>query len=109
MKDFGGKVIVITGAGSGIGKALALEFAQRGSQLAPSDIDRARAEATAIEAVSFGATAKAYRLDTSDRAKVIEHAREVRQAFGRINMIINNAGVGSACSVLDTSWEEPTG
>ncbi|MFE0022878.1 SDR family NAD(P)-dependent oxidoreductase [Amycolatopsis sp. NPDC059021] len=103
MKRFTGKVAVITGAGSGIGRALALELSRRGARLALSDVDADRAEATAKQA---GAAARSYRLDVSDRAAVLAHAEEVAGDFGEVNLVVNNAGVALGATVEEMSWED---
>jgi NAD(P)-dependent dehydrogenase (short-subunit alcohol dehydrogenase family) len=101
MKDFRGKVCVITGAGSGIGRALALDLGRRGARLAISDVN---GEAAADTARLCGA--ESYRLDVSDRAAVFTHAEEVRERFGVVNLVINNAGVAMHQDVLETSVED---
>ncbi|HWE34407.1 MAG TPA: SDR family NAD(P)-dependent oxidoreductase [Solirubrobacteraceae bacterium] len=98
---------VITGAGSGIGRALALELAARGARLALSDIDAERAEASRLACEQRGARAVlAERVDVSDREAVFAHADSVLERFGVVNLIVNNAGVALEGTVLDTSIED---
>jgi NAD(P)-dependent dehydrogenase (short-subunit alcohol dehydrogenase family) len=106
MRQFAGKVAVITGAGSGIGRALALDLAGRGARLALSDVDHDRVVATVAQATECGAEARAYRLDVADRAAVLAHADEVVADFGRVNLVVNNAGVALMAPVLEMSWED---
>jgi NAD(P)-dependent dehydrogenase (short-subunit alcohol dehydrogenase family) len=107
MKEFGGKVCVVTGAGSGIGRGLSLALASRGARLAVSDIDGTAAEATATACAQRGAReAVGYALDVSDRAAAFAHAGEVASGFGTVNLVVNNAGVALEGTVLDTSIED---
>jgi short-subunit dehydrogenase len=107
MKQFRGKVCVITGSGSGIGRALALDLARRGARLALSDIDGDSAAATAEACRSAGAPeVQSYRLDVSERESVFAHAGEVLSRFGTVNVVINNAGVALHKTVLDTPIED---
>jgi NAD(P)-dependent dehydrogenase (short-subunit alcohol dehydrogenase family) len=106
MRQFDGRVAVITGAGSGIGRALALDLAGRGARLALSDVDFDRVTETVARAGELGAEAKAYRLDVADRAAVLAHADEVVGDFGRVNLVVNNAGVALMAPVLDMSWDD---
>jgi NAD(P)-dependent dehydrogenase (short-subunit alcohol dehydrogenase family) len=85
-----GKAALVTGAGQGIGKAIAVRFAAEGAQVLVSDINRATAEAVASE---IGASAKADLTDTSDEAQVKAAIDATIGAFGTIDIIINNAGV----------------
>jgi NAD(P)-dependent dehydrogenase (short-subunit alcohol dehydrogenase family) len=104
--EYLGKTAVVTGAGSGIGRALALDLANRGARLAISDINLANVEETAKLCEKAGATAHAYELDVANRDAVLAHATEVVGEFGAVNLVVNNAGVGLMANVLDMSWED---
>ncbi|WP_326838145.1 SDR family NAD(P)-dependent oxidoreductase [Amycolatopsis rhabdoformis] len=106
MKDFTDKVAVITGAGSGIGAALALELGVRGARLALSDVDAEGLAGTVDAAKSRGADVRGYALDVSDRAAVLAHADEVADDFGRVNVVVNNAGVALGATVEDMTFED---
>ncbi|HET6288999.1 MAG TPA: SDR family NAD(P)-dependent oxidoreductase [Amycolatopsis sp.] len=106
MRSFTDKVVVITGAGSGIGKALAIELAGRGARLALSDVDAVRAAGTVAECEKAGVTAKAYALDVADRDAVLAHAEEVAVDFGGANVVVNNAGVALGATVEEMSWDD---
>jgi NAD(P)-dependent dehydrogenase (short-subunit alcohol dehydrogenase family) len=106
MKDFTDKVAVITGAGSGIGRSLALDLAERGARLALSDIDTAAVADTAGRCEKIGAKAVPYELDVADRAAMYAHAEDVTNEFGRVNLIFNNAGVALAADVVDMEWDD---
>jgi NAD(P)-dependent dehydrogenase (short-subunit alcohol dehydrogenase family) len=94
MKDFQDKVAAITGAGSGIGRALALELARRGCALALSDIDQTGLLETLRLVQSAGQTdASTAVVDVADRAAVFEWAGECRARHGKVNLLFNNAGV----------------
>ncbi|MFD6893376.1 SDR family NAD(P)-dependent oxidoreductase [Rhodococcus sp. NPDC060086] len=93
MSEFLGKVAVITGAGSGIGRALALNLAAKGARLALSDVDTVGLEETARRARDLGAEVEADALDVSQREKVMEYADKVVARFGVVNQVYNNAGI----------------
>ncbi|HTJ67535.1 MAG TPA: SDR family oxidoreductase [Actinospica sp.] len=105
-KPFTGKVAVVTGAGSGIGRATALAFAERGAHVVACDIDRASAERTAELATLLGATAHAYRVDVTDGAAMDDFAKEVAQEHGVPHIVVNNAGIGHHGTFLETSEKD---
>jgi NAD(P)-dependent dehydrogenase (short-subunit alcohol dehydrogenase family) len=93
MTDINGKVAVVTGAGSGIGRALTYELARRGAQLAISDVDEIGLAETAKHVRVIGAKVRETRLDVTDRAAVLAYADTVAGDFGGVNIVINNAGI----------------
>ncbi|MQA33151.1 SDR family NAD(P)-dependent oxidoreductase [Modestobacter roseus] len=101
-----GKVAVVTGAGSGIGRQLAFELARRGARLAVSDVDEARAGETADRVRALGAQVHRARLDVADRAAVLAYADAVAGHFGVVHQVYNNAGVAGGTTVLDSDWAD---
>src|SRR5262245_22634317 len=93
MEGFSGKVAVVTGAGSGIGEALAVELARSGAKLAISDIDTEALSRIEERLRDIGAPFKGDRLDVTDRERFLAYADEVSNHFGVINQIYNNAGI----------------
>jgi NADP-dependent 3-hydroxy acid dehydrogenase YdfG len=93
MEGFARKVAVVTGAGSGIGEALALELARSGAKLAISDIDTEGLSRSEERLRYIGVPVKADRLDVTERERFLAYADEVRDHFGVVNQIYNNAGI----------------
>ncbi|HET6699847.1 MAG TPA: SDR family NAD(P)-dependent oxidoreductase [Nocardioidaceae bacterium] len=94
MKTLDGKVLVVTGAGSGIGRALALEAAGRGARLALSDVDEVGlAETAELADARFAREVRTDKLDVTDQAAMAGYAASVRGDLGRVDAVINNAGV----------------
>jgi NADP-dependent 3-hydroxy acid dehydrogenase YdfG len=91
--DLNNRVAVVTGAGSGIGRATALAMARRGCHLALADIDDAAVRATARDAQGMGVRATAHRLDVADRDAVRAFPQQVEAAHKRVDLLMNNAGV----------------
>jgi NAD(P)-dependent dehydrogenase (short-subunit alcohol dehydrogenase family) len=104
MKTLTDKVVVITGAGSGIGRALALNAARRGAKLALSDVDDVGLAETAR--LTGLATVRTDRLDVRDRAAVAAYAKSVADEFGVVNVVINNAGVALTGNVTDMTYDD---
>ncbi len=106
MKDLKGKVAVVTGTGSGIGRATAIELAREGCHMAISDINEKELEATRQEIEKLGIKVHAKVLDVADRKAFHDYANEVNDFFGKVNIVINNAGVAVSASLEDTSYED---
>lgn len=106
MDGFAGKVAVVTGAGSGIGQALAVELARAGAKLAISDVNTAGLGDTEQRVKALGASVKADRLDVTDRARFLAYADEVNDHFGVVNQIYNNAGIGFFGEVSQSQFSE---
>ena len=103
MKDFNDKVAAITGAASGMGRALAIELARRGCHLALSDIDAAGLAASAelARAANAGVRITTTQVDTANRAVVVAWADQAVADHGRVNLVFNNAGVALS-TLLET-------
>ena len=98
------RVAVVTGAGSGIGRALTCALANAGAHVAASDIDQAGLAETQAACPSGRVTT--YRVDVADRDAVSAHADDVRRDLGPASMLFNNAGVDLFASVADMSWTD---
>jgi NAD(P)-dependent dehydrogenase (short-subunit alcohol dehydrogenase family) len=106
MKRFEDKVAAITGAASGIGRALALELAGHRCHLALSDIDEVGVSETAKQARELGVRVTSQRVDVADRGAVYAWADEVAKAHGKVNLIFNNAGVALGSTVEKIRYED---
>jgi NAD(P)-dependent dehydrogenase (short-subunit alcohol dehydrogenase family) len=107
VRTLDGKVVVITGAASGIGRALALDVAGRGALVAISDIDEAGlAETVELVKAAGAGEVRSDRLDVSDRAALTAYAGAVAEHFGRVNVLVNNAGVALSGDVEDLAYDD---
>lgn len=107
MKSFAGKVAAITGAGSGIGRALALALSDERCNLALSDVDEtALAETRRLCEAKNSVRVTSTRVNVSDRKTVTDWADQVLQDHGKVNLIFNNAGVAHGGSVEKSSYED---
>lgn len=98
-----GKVTAVTGAGSGIGRAVAVGLAHRGARLAISDLDEDALAETTERIRAIGAEVHATTVNVTDRAAVKDYAAAVREHYGVIHQIYNNAGIAGERDVLDPS------
>jgi len=107
MKDLRDKVVVITGAGSGIGRALAYRLRMEKAVLALADIDMEGLQITKqlIQADFGDDSARLYPVDVAQREQVSDFAQQVIRDFGRVDLVINNAGVSSSGRVHELTYE----
>lgn len=106
MKDLNGRVAVVTGASSGIGRATAARLADEGCALALVDIDRPRLEETAHLIETTGVRASLHLADVSDAARMEALPGEILGEHGRVNILVNNAGVSVLKTFEDHSLED---
>jgi NAD(P)-dependent dehydrogenase (short-subunit alcohol dehydrogenase family) len=86
-------IAVVTGGGSGIGRAIALGYAREGAQVAVLDADADTAAATAKAITEAGGKALSLRLDVTEREKCREVAAQIGATMGKISILVNNAGI----------------
>jgi NAD(P)-dependent dehydrogenase (short-subunit alcohol dehydrogenase family) len=106
MQRFAGKTVLVTGAGYGIGRAVALRFAKEGAKVGILDLDLQRAEETAKLVTATGVAAHVMKTDISNSAEVKRAVDEVSVKLGPINILVNNAGMRYIRKVLETTDEE---
>ncbi len=105
MTDLRGKVVAVTGAASGIGRALAIELALKGAKVAISDIDESGLSVTA-QLMGAGAQRSLHLVDVRDRAAVEGYAKDVAAQHGGVDVIINNAGAAARATIEAMSYED---
>jgi NAD(P)-dependent dehydrogenase (short-subunit alcohol dehydrogenase family) len=106
VKDFKGKVAVVTGAASGIGLGMARAFAREGMSVALCDIRADRLDEAARQLRGLGARTMQLAVDVSDRASVERAAAAVEAELGRIHVVANNAGVALKSPISDVTNDE---
>jgi len=98
--------IAVTGAASGLGRAFALAYAAEGAAVAVADLDLAGAEAVGDRIEADGGAALALRMDVTDRQSVRTGLAEVRDRFGRLDVMVNNAGISASQPLLEVTGED---
>jgi NAD(P)-dependent dehydrogenase (short-subunit alcohol dehydrogenase family) len=102
------RVALVTGAGHGIGRAVALALAEAGAHVAAADIDAVAAKATAAAVDGAGRRGLAVAADVGDLGAIDEMVRQVVESFGRIDVLVNNAGVTRRAGIMDlteSDWD----
>jgi NAD(P)-dependent dehydrogenase (short-subunit alcohol dehydrogenase family) len=100
------RVAMITGAGSGIGQAMALLFAREGARILAADVNGSAAEETAAKVVAEGGTCQAMVVDVTEPDQVRGMIERAHEHYGRIDILCNNAGIGSTTDVIDCEPDE---
>jgi NAD(P)-dependent dehydrogenase (short-subunit alcohol dehydrogenase family) len=98
-----GQVAIVTGAGRGIGRATALELARMGADIVVAELDRSNAEDTASELRGLGRRALVVQTDVTSRDDLRAMVEQTRAEFGRIDALVNNAGIYRAATTLDVT------
>jgi 3-oxoacyl-[acyl-carrier protein] reductase len=101
-----GLTVLVTGAASGMGRATARAFADEGAHVAVTDLSAQGTQAVADEITASGGNAKAWTLDVAKGDEIIKVVNEVAQAFGSLDIIINNAGLSLRAAIGDDGYEE---
>jgi NAD(P)-dependent dehydrogenase (short-subunit alcohol dehydrogenase family) len=103
--ELDGQIAIVTGAGRGIGRATALELAKMGADIVVAELDRAGADRTASEVKGLGRRVLIVPTDVTSRADLQAMADRARGEFGRIDVLVNNAGIYRAALPLDVTEE----
>jgi NAD(P)-dependent dehydrogenase (short-subunit alcohol dehydrogenase family) len=106
MKEFRGKVAVITGAASGIGRAIAERCVREGMKVVLADIDEANLTKAETELKATGGTVLGVRTDVSKRSDVELLAQQTLDAFDQVHVLFNNAGVSAAGTPWEATWND---
>lgn len=106
---FDGKAAIVTGAGQGIGRAIALSLAKEGAAVALADIVAERAKSAVAEIEHHGGRAMAVKVDVTKRQEVNQMVQEVLKAFGKVDILVNNVGLSTLQSFMENTedyWDE---
>jgi 3-oxoacyl-[acyl-carrier protein] reductase len=105
-RSVAGRAVLVTGAASGMGRATAHLFAQEGAQVAVTDINGAGVSTVVDEIISAGGKAAGWQLDVFDRTQIKQVVEEVAGRFGRLDILINNAGFGAFRRIDEAGYDE---
>jgi NAD(P)-dependent dehydrogenase (short-subunit alcohol dehydrogenase family) len=108
MRRLEGKIALITGAGAGIGRGIAQTFAREGAHVVVTDIDADAAGQVAAEIVTANGAAEAHAVDVTDTAQVKALMRAIGERHGKLDVLVNNAGVGERSDfrhLTDEAWD----
>lgn len=100
------KIALVTGAGRGMGRAISLQLAEAGANIAVSDIDASTAEDTAVAVKQLGRESIVLPADMGDLQDIDRMFRQAKDAFGRIDVVVNNAGVTKYLDIMDVQEED---
>jgi len=103
-----GKVVLVTGAGRGIGRGIALAFGDAGSTVAVNDVDPETAASTARDIEDAGGAAAPFAADVGDRGEAEAMVERIVEGYGRLDVLVNNAGINATSAMLDLpqeTWE----
>ncbi len=106
--ELDGQVAIVTGAGRGIGRAIARRLAHEGASVAVSDLDVENAAGVADEITAAGGEAISFRTDVTSKADVDKMVEDAVARFGRLDILVNNAGIGAVVPLIDTdesTWD----
>lgn len=110
MARVSGKVAIVTGSGTGIGKAIAMLLAHEGARVVVADLDQQQGEQAVQEIQQAGGEARFWMLDVTRESEVERVFREIAQAFGKIDILVNNAGVTGVDKptheVTEEEWDQ---
>jgi NAD(P)-dependent dehydrogenase (short-subunit alcohol dehydrogenase family) len=107
VEYYSNSIVIVTGAASGIGRALCYELARRGATIIAADIDRTGVQTTAQTIIESGGSATAAVLDVTDRTSVTDLIEKTAARFKRLDLVFNNAGIGIAgelCDMTPQHW-----
>jgi NAD(P)-dependent dehydrogenase (short-subunit alcohol dehydrogenase family) len=106
MKEFAGKVAVVTGGASGIGREIAEWCVRAGVKVVLADIEEAPLREAQAELTSMGGTVLGVRTDVSKRGDVEALAQQAFEAFGNVHLLFNNAGIGAGGTPWEATWND---
>lgn len=105
-RSIAGKVALVTGAASGMGRATAHVFAAEGAKVALLDLDQARVDAVVAEIAAEGGEARGWALDVADAEGIVRVVNEVAAHFGGLDILVNNAGLSTFRGISEPDYEE---